>query len=119
MKKQFRLLKNRDFQKVINGKKQVVNNSLIIYYKSNKLDHIRVGLSVSKKFGNAVVRNLTRRQIRSILRTKDIQNLKYDIVIIVRQGFINANYTKQEEEINKIFERLLNEKNIKQKNHNK
>ncbi|MCP4336949.1 MAG: ribonuclease P protein component [Mycoplasma sp.] len=110
MKKRFRLLKNRDFQKVIGNKEQIVNSSLIIYYKKNKLENIRVGLSVSKKFGNAVVRNSTRRKIRAILQTMDIKKIKYDVVLIVRQNFINVNFEKQSKEIKKIFERLLNEK---------
>ncbi len=113
MKKKFRLLKNIDFQKVISGKHQHLTNSLILYYKPNKLQHARLGLSVSKKFGNAVVRNATRRKIRAILQNIDFLDLQYDMVLITRQGFIKLNFQKQEKAVKKIFERMINEKSKK------
>ncbi|CAM9154787.1 ribonuclease P protein component [Mycoplasma marinum] len=110
MKKQFRVRHNREFQKIIKKRKQFVSNDVILYYEKND-KHLRVGLSVSKKFGNAVVRNLMRRKIRAIIREMNIMDLKYNVVIIVRQNFIDASFKKQQKAINKVFERLKNEKN--------
>ncbi|NQZ29359.1 MAG: ribonuclease P protein component [Mycoplasmatales bacterium] len=109
MKKQFRLQHNREFQSIIKKRKQFVTNSIILYYAKND-DHLRVGLSVSKKFGNAVVRNRMRRKARAIIREMRVLDLKYDVVLIVRKNFINASFEKQQKAIMQIFERLKNEK---------
>ncbi len=108
MKRINRITSNIDFQKIIGAKKQVVTNSLILYYRTNE-DRLRIGLSVSKKFGNAVVRNSVRRKTRAIIREMNILDLKYDVILIVRQSFINAKFEKQRKEVKKIFERLINE----------
>ncbi|TCG11611.1 ribonuclease P protein component [Mycoplasma todarodis] len=109
MKKQFRLQHNREFQSIIKKRKQFVTGSVILYYEKND-KHLRVGLSVSKKFGNAVVRNRMRRKARAIIREMDILDLKYDVVLIVRKNFINASFDKQRKAITQVFERLKNEK---------
>ena len=109
MKKQFRLQHNREFQSIIKKRKQFVTNSIILYYAKND-SHLRVGLSVSKKFGNAVVRNRMRRKARAIIREMGVLDLKYDVVLIVRKNFIDASFAKQQKVITQVFERLKNEK---------
>ncbi len=109
MKKQFRLQHNREFQSIIKKRKQFVTNSIILYYEKND-SHLRVGLSVSKKFGNAVVRNRMRRKARAIIREMGVLDLKYNVVLIVRKNFINASFAKQQKSITQVFERLKNEK---------
>ncbi len=109
MKKQFRLQHNRDFQAVMKKHKQFVTDSVILYYEKNN-KHLRVGLSVSKKFGNAVIRNRVRRKSRAIIRALNILDLKYDVVLIARKKFINAPFAKQNKVLKQVFERLKNEK---------
>ncbi|MCP4356014.1 MAG: ribonuclease P protein component [Proteobacteria bacterium] len=109
MKKQFRLQHNREFQSIIQKRQQFVTNSIILYYEKND-SHLRVGLSVSKKFGNAVVRNRVRRKARAAIREMGVLDLKYDVVLIVRKNFINASFKKQQSAIAQVFERLKNEK---------
>jgi ribonuclease P protein component len=119
MKKNFRLLKNRCFQKVLYKKKQFISNTLILYYIPNNLNHIRIGVSVSKKFGNAVVRNSTRRKSKAILATLDITSLPYDVVLIVRNNFIKISFEKKQKELDLMFERLKNEQNTIKKSSKK
>ena len=64
MKKEYRLLKNEDFQRVINKKRSYASKSFILYYDDNNLDHIRLGITVSSKYGGAVARNKAKRQVR-------------------------------------------------------
>ncbi|WGI36657.1 ribonuclease P protein component [Mesomycoplasma lagogenitalium] len=104
MKKENRLKKNWEFQDVINNKKQIVTKSLILYYKSFNI--FQIGISVPKKFSNAVKRNYYRRQIKSILNKINYKEIKFQIVLILRKGFLNLSFQEKENEIIKIFRRL-------------
>ena len=91
MKKEYRIKKNEDFQKIIKKKKSVANRQFVVYYDQNN-DHLRVGISVSKKLGNAVVRNKIKRQIRMMVQQVFDKNQKMDFIIIVRYDFLNHSY---------------------------
>ena len=68
MKKINRLLKNYDFKKVLDTKHSFANKEYVVYKKSNNLNYIRVGISVSSKLGNSVVRHKIKRQISEMLK---------------------------------------------------
>ena len=106
MKRENRLRKNYDFQRIINSRKSVVSKFLVIYYLPNSEQKNRVGISISKKFANAVGRNKVRRQVRSILDAHYKFDKPLDMVIMVRKPFINSEFTKKEEEFKKILERI-------------
>ena len=74
MKKEFRVRKNEDFSRIIKKKQSMANRSFIIYYLKNDLDHARIGISVSKKLGKAVIRNKIKRQVRMMLQ----QTINFD-----------------------------------------
>ena len=80
------LKKNRDFQNVYRNGKSKANKYLVMYVLENQLDSNRLGISVSKKVGNSVVRHRTTRLIRESYRLNQ-DNLKtgYDMVVIARQ----------------------------------
>lgn len=92
MNAQFRLKRNQDFQHVIQQQKRKTNDLLIMYHVDNKLDHPRVGISTSKKIGNAVIRNRARRQMRSLLLKSLNFKGSYDIVFIVKSAFVEATH---------------------------
>lgn len=95
MKKLYRLLKAEDFKSVLDKRKCIIkNDSLSLYYAHNDLPHTRIGISVSNKLGNAVVRVKIRRQVRAIIasidKDLDVYNRHIDVVIICRMGFKNT-----------------------------
>lgn len=106
MKKENRLRKNHQFQKIISRKEMFVSKYLVLYYKENNLKTARIGISVSKKFANAVGRNKQRRQVRAILDTINPFNKPYDLVIIVRKPFIEADFETKRNSLTKLIERL-------------
>lgn len=110
MKKENRLRKNWQFQQIIAKKKQIVTKYLVVYFVPNDLNTIRVGISVSKKFANAVERNRQRRQTRAaldILKTEYFNSGKsYDIVIMLRTPFLDASFEKKTIALQEIIKQL-------------
>ena len=106
LKKENIVKKNWEFQKIINSKKQYLSKYLILYYLKNQ--HFEIGISIPKKFANAVQRNYLKRQIRSIIKQKiNFSNLNYRIVLIVRKEFIKLPFEQKVQQIEKIFMKLV------------
>lgn len=87
MKKELRIKKNKDFQGIFNKGRSFANRQFVVYVlRKEGQDTFRIGLSVSKKIGNAVVRNQIKRYIRqSVFELKDLMNPGMDYVIIARK----------------------------------
>ena len=79
------LKKNRDFQKVYRLGKSYANKYLVMYILENHTERNRIGISVSKKVGNSVIRHHLTRLIRESYRLQeDMFHSGWDIVIIAR-----------------------------------
>ena len=79
------LKKNIDFQKVYKSGKSYANKYLVMYVLENGTDITRIGISVSKKVGNSIVRHRLTRLIREACRLNyNSIRTGYDIVIISR-----------------------------------
>ncbi|MGX7359390.1 ribonuclease P protein component [Dolosigranulum pigrum] len=89
MKKAYRVKSESDFQYVFDQGRSVANRQFVIYWlKKPQQPHFRVGISVSKRLGNAVVRNQVKRKIRqAILECDQTQRLihEVDFIVIARQ----------------------------------
>ena len=86
MKKRFRVKKEKDFNAIFKEGESFANRKFVIYRLENNEQHFRVGLSVSKKLGNAVMRNQIKRRIRHILiehKNQLVENV--DFVVIARK----------------------------------
>ncbi|MFP7493223.1 ribonuclease P protein component [Terribacillus saccharophilus] len=88
MKKEYRIKKNEAFQEVFQTGTSFANRQLVLYYKKQETAdaHFRIGLSVSKKLGNAVMRNKIKRYLRQAFHELDEQVATgYDFIVIARQ----------------------------------
>ena len=94
MKKSFRVKRDRELQKVFHKGKSTANRQFVIYqYNKEDQSHFRVGISVSKKLGNAVTRNRLKRRIRHILMELDDQLAQdVDFIVIARQPIVQMSY---------------------------
>ena len=87
------LKKNRDFQNVYNNGKSYANKYLVMYILENNLNKNRIGISVSKKVGNSVIRHHITRLIRESYRLQeDVFNSSLDIVVIARSNAREVGY---------------------------
>ena len=94
MKKFVSLKKNSDFGEVYRQGRSYGNRLLVMYVLEKSQDHEgRVGLSVSKKVGNSVVRHRMKRLIRENFRTS-CENWKdgCDYVVVVRKEAKDKDY---------------------------
>ena len=87
-------LKNTNqFKIVYNNGKSYVNRELVMYLRKNDSDTNRLGISVSKKVGNSVVRHRFCRLVRESYRLhEEVFNSGLDIVIVARMSAKNCNY---------------------------
>ena len=87
------LKSNRDFENVYGRRKSCANKYLVMYVSENGTDINRLGISVSKKIGNSVVRHKVKRLIKESYRLhEDIFNSGLDIVVVARAGARDAKY---------------------------
>ena len=100
-------LKNsREFGSVYNTKDSTANKYLVMYLRANGLEYNRLGISVSKKVGNSVVRHRVTRLIREAYRlNKDNICSGYDIVFVARIFSKDKNYHDIEDAMMHLFRR--------------
>ncbi len=87
------LKKNKDFQQVYRKGKSYANRYLVMYVLENHMNRNRLGISVSKKVGNSIVRHRLARLIRESYRLQeDRYRCGIDIVVIARIGAKEKTY---------------------------
>lgn len=106
MKKQRRVKKNVDFQKAFKKGKSFANRQFVVYCLTKEdQQQFRIGLSVSKKLGNAVVRNQIKRHIRQAFHELDeelAQNMDY--VIIARKPAATMDFAQTKKSLEHVLQ---------------
>ena len=106
------LKKRKDFKLVFNKGKSLANSYLVMYIYSNGDSINRLGISVSKKVGNSVVRHRVTRLVKENYRLNESRiKTGYDIIVIGRVNSSNAKY----KDIEKSLINLLRKHNIIEK----
>ncbi|MBD8071236.1 ribonuclease P protein component [Bacillus sp. PS06] len=107
MKKEYRIKKNKEFQDVFQHGKSTANRQFVVYVlEKQDVNHFRIGLSVSKKIGNAVVRNRIKRLIRQFfLEHKDVVDQHKDYVIIARKPVAEMDYVEVKGSLQHVLKR--------------
>ena len=85
--------KNRDFQYMYDNGNSYANKYLVMITKENNTDKNSIGISVSKKVGNSVIRHRLKRLIKESYRLHEEEfNSGLNIVIIARVSAATADY---------------------------
>ncbi len=96
--------KNTDFVRVYNKGKSIVGVYLVMYTLKNNSDEVRIGITVSKKVGKAVVRNRVRRLIKeTVVSNYGLFKNGYDYVFVARVRAKDRSYV----DINKNMRYVL------------
>ncbi|MDT0124954.1 ribonuclease P protein component [Paenibacillus sp. RRE4] len=101
MYKRLRLRNRADFSRVYRFGKSFANHQFVVYGCRRKdTEQFRVGVSCSKKIGNAVVRNRMRRMIKEIVRHHEQEIVtQMDLIFIVRKGALGMPYKEMEKSL--------------------
>ncbi|MBR3867900.1 MAG: ribonuclease P protein component [Clostridia bacterium] len=96
---------NSDFRRAYARGKSYTNPALVMYVRKNRAGSCRIGITASKKIGNAVQRNRARRVIREAFRQVNLP-LKgnYDVVFVARTKTV---YKKSTEIYNVMLPMLI------------
>ena len=87
------LKKNREFQEVYKQGKSYANKYLVMYVKKNGFEKNRIGISVSKKVGNSVVRHRITRLVRESYRLNEEKFTKgFDLAVVSRTAAKGKSY---------------------------
>ena len=99
-----RIKDSKDFASTIKHGKTVKNQSFVLHFAKSEINYTRVGISVSKKIGNAVTRNRVKRQIRAMCDSLINYSLNtFELVIIARQDFLNKNFEENKTLLNDLL----------------
>ena len=106
MEKKYRLRRNKDFQYTYKKGRSLGHPLLVLVHRRTGKADIRIGYSVTKKFGNAVKRNRIKRQLREIVRLQ-LPMLKqgYDVIFVVRKEARDASYGSLEGAVQQLLRR--------------
>ncbi len=108
MKKFERIRKNEEFSSIISKRHSRGSRFFVVYWQEKKEENARIGISVSKKLGNAVVRNKVKRQLRMMCHELlDLSTYPLDLIIIVKKGFLDMTYAENKKDLE-----ILIKKNI-------
>jgi len=82
--KQVRLLRSSEFDRVFTARNSASDVRIVLYGAVNEIGHPRIGLTVSRKVGNAVVRNRWKRLLREAFRLAQGELPTLDLICVVR-----------------------------------
>jgi len=100
------LQKNYQFRTVYNRGKSVANKAIVLFVLKNGGQTNRFGVSVSKKIGNAVVRNRVRRRLKESYRLMEAQlSVGYDIVALARVPITTLTYAELDSGLARLLQK--------------
>ena len=104
-RKSERLRKNSDFVATMKEKRLSIDG-LSLFYRRNDTGSFRVGITVSKKLGNAVKRNRLRRQIRAcVAESLRSHAAGFDLVFLARQELMGKDFGRIRQAVNRALQR--------------
>ena len=108
MKKEYRIRKNEEFKRIIQVRRSFSSANFIVYAANRQMDNARMGISVSKKLGDAVERNKIKRQLRMmLLEIIDFETCPKDMIVIVRNGYLKNDYQTNKVDLENVVKKAI------------
>ena len=100
IKKENRLKKRKHFSYIFKNGSRISSKHITINYIKTKYKNHKIGFSVSKKIGNAVIRNKVKRRLKEIIRIEQHKiNKNFNYIIVAREGIENIAYETTKKEL--------------------
>lgn len=106
MKKEYRIKKSQEFEAIIKNKIFAADPSIVLYVKKKKEDQNRIGITVKKKTGNAVVRNKVKRQMRMMVQEIYDFNENFDSIILIKEKFVENDYLTNKKTLERLYNKI-------------
>jgi len=91
--RQIRIVRSADYRRLYKEARKVHSGKFVLFGRANGVGHPRLGITVSRRIGGAVVRNRIKRLFREIFRRSlgEIPN-QLDIIVNAKFGCVGAEY---------------------------
>lgn len=107
MKKKEVVKSKTDFNNIIKNSPFFKNKNFVLYIRKKEEEKKLFGIAVSKKLGNAVVRNKLKRRVRVI-----IDDLKqsfpnhYDYIIMIKKGCVDLSFIEMKKDLENLIKEI-------------
>lgn len=107
MQKEYRLRRRSDFRRTFRMGTSVANRQFVVYRRTRKEEGpVRIGISVSRKVGNAVTRNRIKRLVKEITRQwVDSLPPRTDLVLIARRPTADMDYHQMQSSLRHVMKK--------------
>lgn len=106
MKKINTIKKADEFTSIIGHRKFVATKGMVLYSKSKKEERNRIGITVKKKVGNAVVRNKVKRQVRMMLDDIFTFEESFDTILLIKEDYLLNSYGNNKKNLEKMYKQV-------------
>ncbi len=102
-----RIVRSSDYQKIYKEGRKVHSEKFVLFGRENGIGHHRLGITVSRKVGGAVVRNRIKRLFREIFRKshKEMPG-RLDMVVNAKARCAGAGYLELQEEFSAAVRKI-------------
>lgn len=102
-----RIKNNQEFVFTVRKGNVLKHTPFIVHFIKNDKNVCRIGLSVSKKIGNAVIRNRVKRQTRAMCDSLvNYTSHTFDVVIVIKAEFLNSTFGDNKNILNDLLSKI-------------